>query len=409
MTYLIPYTLHRLIKMSRIFVTGMGLISAIGNTVADNRQSLVNGTCGISTLGLFPSAYSGKLPCGEIKITTEALKEKLNAREPGITRTTLLALHAFNEAITDSALTQEQLTGFDTALIGATTVGGMCLTDELYHDANKDIDGSDFLSSYDCGSVALSLQQRYKIKGLVNTINTACSSSANAIMYGARLIRHGIARRAIVGGVDSLAKFTINGFNALHILSPDICAPFDKNRKGLNLGEGAAFLVLEKEEDIHNRKVYAELTGYGNTNDAFHPSSISENGEGPYLAMQDALHVAGLDSMSIDCINAHGTGTENNDETESKAMLRLFAKPPAFCSTKSYIGHTLGAAGAIEAVYAILNITGQEIYPNLNFKEAIPSTGLEPALSYKKIPVKHAMSNSFGFGGNCTSLIFSKA
>ena len=121
------------------------------------------------------------------------------------------------------------------------------------------------------------------MKGIVNTINTACSSSANAIMYGARLIRHGLAKRAIVGGADSLAKFTINGFNALHILSSDICTPFDKDRKGLNLGEGAAFLVLEKEEDIHNRKVYAELTGYGNANDAFHPSSISDQGDGPYL------------------------------------------------------------------------------------------------------------------------------
>jgi 3-oxoacyl-(acyl-carrier-protein) synthase len=387
----------------------MGAISAIGTSVDENRISLMEGKYGIGTLGLFPSAYSGKLPCGEIKITTEDLKKKLKTSEPGITRTTLLALHAFNEAIHDSGLTDEKLRASDTALIGATTVGGMCLTDELYHDANKDDDGSPYLSSYDCGSVALDIRQRYKIGGVVNTINTACSSSANAIMYGARLIHHGLARRAIVGGADSLAKFTINGFNALHILSPDICAPFDKDRKGLNLGEGAAFLVLEKEEDIHNSEVYAELTGYGNTNDAFHPSSISEQGDGPYLAMQAALVSANLAAADIDCINAHGTGTENNDETESRAMLRLFGKPPAFASTKSYIGHTLGAAGAIEAVYAVLNLYRQEIYPSLHFKEPIQSTSLEPVRTYKKMQVNYAMSNSFGFGGNCTSLIFSKA
>jgi 3-oxoacyl-(acyl-carrier-protein) synthase len=320
-----------------------------------------------------------------------------------------LALHAFEEVLRDSALSEDQLSASDTALIGATTVGGMCLTDELYHDANKDEAGSEFLSSYDAGSVTLFIQRRYKMRGIVNTINTACSSSANAIMYGARLLRHGLARRAIVGGTDSLAKFTINGFNALHILSSDICTPFDKDRKGLNLGEGAAFLVLEKEEDIHNRKVYAELTGYGNANDAFHPSSISDEGNGPFLAMEQALIAAKLKASDISCINAHGTGTENNDETESRAMIRIFVDPPAFASTKSYIGHTLGAAGAIEAVYTALNLYHQEIYSSLHFKEPIQSTSLEPAGAYAAMQISHAMSNSFGFGGNCTSLIFSKA
>lgn len=395
--------------MTRIFVTGMGIISAIGDTVAINRIALTQSHCGITLLGLFPSAFSGKLPCGEIKISTETLKTKLKSDDPGITRTTLLALHAFEEAIQDSGLTPQQLNSPDAALINATTVGGMCLTDELYHDANKDSDGSPFLSSYDYGSVAVHMQKRYNIGGIVNTINTACSSSANSIMYGARLIRHGLATRAIVGGVDSLAKFTINGFNALHILSPEICTPFDKDRKGLNLGEGAAFLVLEKEDVIANRKVYAELTGYGNANDAFHPSSISDQGDGPYLAMQAALSSAGLAPDAIGFINAHGTGTENNDETESRAMLRLFVNPPPFASTKSYIGHTLGAAGAIEAAYTVLNLHHQEVYPSLHFADPIASTGLLPVNAYQQMKIDHAMSNSFGFGGNCTSLIFSKA
>lgn len=387
----------------------MGIITAIGTSIAENHQALVEGQCGITKLEMFSSRYAGILPCGEIKTGTGELQKKLLANNSGTTRTMLLALHAFEEAITDSGLTKDELTAYDTALIGASTVGGMCLTDELYHDANKDADGSEFLSSYDCGSVNLFLQARYNLRGIINTINTACSSSANAIMYGARLIKHGLARRCVVGGADSLAKFTINGFNALHILSRDICAPFDLDRKGLNLGEGAAFLVLEKEEDGSHKKAYASLTGYGNANDAFHPSSLSDEGDGPYLAMKEALETAGLASDQVDFINAHGTGTENNDEVESRAMLRLFDKPPAFASTKSNIGHTLGAAGAVEAIYSVLNLMHQEVYPNLHYKLPIASTGLEPVLEHTKMPLQHVMSNSFGFGGNCTSLIFSKA
>ena len=394
--------------MSRIVITGMGLISATGNNVAQNRSALTEGKCGITTLKLYSSNYAGILPCGEIKLSTQALRSQLNATAPGLTRTTLLALHAFEEAIVDSQLTAAQLTSADTALIGASTVGGMCLTDELYQDAQQTEQGSEYINSYDCSSVAMYLQQHYKIGGIVNTINTACSSSANAIMYGARLIKNGLAKRAIVGGADSLAKFTINGFNALHILSRDICTPFDEGRNGLNLGEGAAFIILEKEEDVADKKKYAAITGYCNSNDAYHPSSLSDAADGPYLAMKGALESAELKPENIGFINAHGTGTENNDLVESKAMLRLFGVPPPFASTKGNTGHTLGAAGAIEAVYSILNLHQQEVYPGLHFTTPITGTGLLPVSQYKKISLQHVMSNSFGFGGNCTSLVFSK-
>jgi 3-oxoacyl-(acyl-carrier-protein) synthase len=387
----------------------MGVISAIGNSVAENHESLKAAACGVSkNFDLFPTKYADLLPFGQVQISTEELLKQLQVTEPGVTRTTLLALHALNEAIADCGITTEEIQAFDTALIGANTVGGMCLTDELYNDANEKTAGSEYLASYDCASVNMYLQQHFKVNGIVNTINTACSSSANAIMYGAMLMKNGYAKRAIVGGTDCLAKFTINGFNALHILSDEICTPFDEGRKGLNLGEGAAFLILEKEEDIKGRKVYAELTGYSNANDAYHPSSLSDEGDGPFLAMQGALKVAGLSPDKIDFINAHGTGTENNDEVEGRAMIRLFDNPPAFISSKGNIGHTLGAAGAIEAVFSILSLMHQEVYANLHFKNTIPSTGLTPVLSYTKMPVNHVMSNSFGFGGNCSSLIFSK-
>jgi 3-oxoacyl-(acyl-carrier-protein) synthase len=387
----------------------MGLISAIGDSVEENRDSLQFERSGIGHIQFYKTAYAGKLPTAEVKHSTEELNKKLFGKQnPSITRTALLALHAAEEAIRDSGLTAEEISSTETALVGATTVGGMCLTDEIYHDALAKDKGTPYLSSYDYASVAMAIQERYGMLGEVTTINTACSSSANAILFGARLIRYGFAKRAIVGGAESLAKFTINGFNSLNILSSKPCAPFDRDRNGLNLGEGAAFLVLEKEEDSKGKKNYAYLTGYGNKNDAYHPSSNSPEGDGPYLSMKEALESSGLSAADISYINAHGTGTENNDETESRAMLRLFQKVPPFSSTKSYTGHTLGAAGAIEAVYSILNLVHQEIYPSLSFKNPISETGLVPVHHYAKQEIKNVMSNSFGFGGNCSTLIFSK-
>lgn len=395
--------------MDRILVTGMGVISAIGHSVDENHAALVNGKTGvIKGGGNFPSHYSGILPFGEVLMGTGALKTTLGVTEHGVTRTTLLALHAFKEAIADAGLTGAQLSSEDTALVGATTVGGMCLTDELYANTHGDSDNIEYVRSYDYASVNLFIQNRYNISGVVNTMNTACSSSANAIMYGCRLIKNGLANRVIVGGADALAKFTVNGFNALRILSDEACTPFDQNRKGLNLGEGAAFLVLEKEADAAGKKAYATVSGFGNANDAYHPSSLSPEGDGPYLAMKNALSSANLNPADIDFINAHGTGTENNDEVESRAMLKVFSTMPGFASTKGFTGHTLGAASAIEAVYSILNIHRQELYPNLNFRQPIADIGLQPVEAYRSAEIKHVMSNSFGFGGNCTSLIFSK-
>ncbi len=394
--------------MSKIVVTGVGIITPLGNTLRQNREALKDGLCALSSIEIFDSRYATLLPFGEIKTTNQNFKDQLNVSEPGVTRTTLLALHAFEQAITDSGLSAEEIQSFDTGFISGTTVGGMCISDELYHDANHNKVGSAYLNSYDLGSVSIYIQKRYGIQGITDTFNTACSSSANALMYGARLIQNGFAKRVIAGGVDSLAKFTINGFNSLNILSSAPCRPFDAERSGLNLGEGSAFLVLEKEEEVKGKKIYAELSGWANTNDAFHPSSISDNGEGPYLAMKKALEVAGLQPNQIDFINTHGTGTENNDEKESIAMQRLFQTPPAFASTKSNIGHTLGAAGGIEAAFCLLNLIHQEVYPSLHFSHPIETTGLYPVPQYEKKTIHHVMSNSFGFGGNCSSLVFSK-
>lgn len=397
--------------MSRIVVTGIGIITAIGATANDNRDALSQARTGIGNARFFSSRYINQLPFGEISLPTEELAARLGTKDNTATRTDWLALYAATQAITDANLSREALFESSTALIGGSTVGGMCLTDEMYADANADArtgSHSPYLTAYSNSANTSFIKRHWGINGLVNTFNTACSSSANAIMYGARLLKSGLAKKVIAGGADSLSKYTVNGFNALMILSSEPCRPFDAARKGLNLGEAAAFLVLEREEDVPGKKIYAEVRGYGNSNDAFHPSSTSADGEGPYLSMKRALDVAGLPPGAIDFINAHGTATENNDETESAAMLRLFDHAPAFASTKSYTGHTLGAAGAVEAVYSILNLHHQELYPALNFEQPIESTGLVPVMQYQQRSLQHVMSNSFGFGGNCTSLIFSR-
>lgn len=394
--------------MGKVIVTGLGVISSLGNHQEETLHALRKGTCGISTLDLFETRYASSLRFGEIKISSESLKEKLKVSSSSVTRTSLLALHAMQDALRDGGWDKQTIASRDTALVIGNTVGGMCLTDELYHDANSKDKGSPYIDSYDCGSVTLFLREHFQIKGPCNTINTACSSSANAIIYGARLIQHGLAKRAVVGGCDSLARFTINGFNALGILSSELCTPFDNARKGLNLGEGAGIILLEREEDIKNRNGYASLEGDANANDSFHPSSLSDSGIGPVNVMTKALQKAGINPERIGFISTHGTGTENNDLVESRAMKTVFTHVPRFISSKSKIGHTLGASAALEAVFALLGLKNQEVYPSLRCKNVIPETNLMPQAIMEKLEYDFLMSNSFGFGGHCSSLIFKK-
>ena len=208
-----------------------------------------------------------------------------------------------------------------------------------------------------------------------------------------------------------MSRFTLNGFKSLYILSHDICKPFDKYRKGLNLGEGAGFVVLESEDLLMKtgNNPLCRLSGYANMNDAFHQTASSPNGEGAYLTMGKAIERAGIKTSDIDYINMHGTGTDNNDLSEGMALKRLFGdNTPPFSSTKSYIGHTLGAAGGIEAVFSVLSITENLIFPNLFFSEPIAELGFSPVTDIiSGVCINNVLSNSFGFGGNNASLVFS--
>jgi len=266
--------------------------------------------------------------------------------------------------------------------------------------------------NHECGSVTELVARHLGIHHYVSTISTACSSSANAIAFGARLIKHNVLDVVVAGGTDALTKFTLNGFNTLMILDRQFCKPFDEERMGLNLGEGAGYLVLvsDKVAASLQNTLSAKLSGYQNANDAYHQTASSPDGIGSFLAMTGALSRSGLQPSDIDYINLHGTGTQNNDLAEGTAIKRLFTAPyPKMSSTKSYTGHTLGASGGIEAVLSVLSIKHGIVYPNLRFKTPMLDLDLIPQTSFlKSQEIQHVLSNSFGFGGNCTSLIFSK-
>ena len=396
--------------MKQVFVTGMGVISAIGNNTNENLTHLRSGKTGIGKAVFLDSVYGKDHDFAEVKTSTELLYEKYGINEKGLTRTDLLAYSAFQEAIDQANLLPEEISSKKTAFISASTIGGMCLTNQIYEDANLISSSSEFVESYSGSAHALKIANKYKLTGFVDVINTACSSSANAIMMGARLIKSGRVNRAIVGGTDSLGKFTINGFKALQILSEKPCKPFDENRCGLTLGEGAAFLVLEAEELTKNKTKFAEILGYGNSNDAYHASSISDDAIGVVEAISKALKSAAIKPEQIDYVNAHGTATGNNDITELKGLEIALGKIPPFNSTKSYTGHTLAAAGATEAIYSILSIYHQELYPSLNCTTPITPYNQLPIQQYQtNKEIKYVLSNSFGFGGNCSSLIICQA
>ena len=399
----------------RIAITGLGIISAIGDNVQQNLASLRAKHSGSGQIKYLETIHKGNLPIAEVKHSDEELLKLAGvAEDTGYTRTALLGMIAAKEAFDNSGAKKGD--GIRTALISATTVGGMGSTEKFYLDyiiPEKKGDFVKFIDSHDCGDSAEKIADNLGIKDFITSINTACSSSANALMLGARLIKHGIVERVVAGGVDGLTKFTINGFNTLMILDKEYCKPFDKNRTGLTLGEGSGFVVLESLEAAQKsgKQIYCELTGYANTCDAYHQTASSPEGTGAFLSMSSALALSGLKIEDIDYVNVHGTATQINDLSEGNAMMKFFGnKVPKFSSTKGYTGHTLGAAGGIEAVFSALTIYNNTIFPNLNFKDKMEEFDLVPVTDLiENAGVKNVLSNSFGFGGNNTSLIFSKA
>lgn len=395
----------------KVAITGMGIISAIGNNVEENFQALRHQKHGLSRLENFESIHSDQIFVGEIKQTNAELATFLNLEASNnLSRTALLGLVAVNEALVNAGI--EQVNQYRTGLISSTSVGGMDTTEKYFLTYEEMPEVQKYIAAHAAGASTHQIAQAIGLQGFVSTISTACSSAANAIIQGARLIQSGRLDRVIVGGTDALSKFTINGFKSLMILSDEWNTPFDENRKGLNLGEAAAYLVLESEEMIQQtpKKVIGYLSGAGNANDAFHQTASSENGEGAFLAIEKALKGLDGDFSQIDYINVHGTATKNNDLTEGRALTRIFGDHlPAFSSTKPYTGHTLAAAAAVEAVFSLLSLQHQLVFPNLNFKTKMNELNCRPTTTLQSKDINHVLSNSFGFGGNCSALIFSKA
>ncbi|MCG8573261.1 MAG: beta-ketoacyl-[acyl-carrier-protein] synthase family protein [Flavobacteriales bacterium] len=392
----------------QIAICGIGTISAIGNTVAESLETLKSGKSPISKIENIRHLRKPYLG-GQIKLSDEALKAELGI-EPNTVfpRSALLSAWAAKEAWGNSENHDE----IRTAFISATSVGGMELSEQFYFDyqQNESFDLIENLSTHDNGAGTDLILDALGVNASRYTISTACSSAANAILLGARMIEMGIIDRALVGGGDALSNFTLNGFDSLMIYDTEWCKPFDDTRKGLNLGEAAGFLRLENDKamKLSDSQPLAYVKGWANANDSYHQTASSPDGKGATLAITKAIAKAGIDADQIDYINAHGTATPNNDLSESTAFKNVFGNQiPAFSSTKAFTGHTLAAAGGIEAVFSVLAIRENLIFPNLNYSNAMKETDFAPQTEIKSQEVNHVLSNSFGFGGNSTSLVFS--
>lgn len=395
---------------SAVYITGSGIISSIGIGKQQTLESLMEGKSGITTLQYLDTIHK-HLPAGEVKLSDEQMRQMLKLDDAfQANRTSLMGSLALVETLKDAGLTPEQCS--DAWLISGTTVGGMDYTERHYLDMLENDEHLYLLRTHECGTTTHAMAEAVGLGKLkMTTPSTACSSAANAIIMGCNLIKTGRADIVIAGGSESLSKFHYNGFNTLMILDSKQCRPFDDTRAGLNLGEGAAFVVLESEKSVRERGVTPlfQVDGYGNACDAFHQTASSDNGEGAYLAMCQALEMAGLKSEDIQYVNAHGTGTPNNDVSEGAALQRVFGDAmPAVSSTKSFTGHTTSASGSIETVICLLAMQNDFIPANLGWENQIPG-GVTPTTGERGVELSHVMCNSFGFGGNDSSLVLSKA
>lgn len=400
-----------------IAITGFGAVCALNGASAGMgteaiARALAEGRTGVARPTHGP--FQPDLHVGQVPLTNAELCERIGpvfteyalGASRTHSRTTLLALLAAEEAVRGLEDTTR------IGVISASTVGGMDLSEAHFDDwRNGRMDQARLAVEHPVSRHTDLLTDALSSDGFRTTISTACSSSANAIALGARLLQQGRARRVLAGGTDALCRFTIEGFRALSAMDTEPCRPFSPDRRGMNLGEAAAYLVLERVDDAidDGRTPLAILGGWGNSNDAHHATATSPEGNGPYAAMREAIERAGLRPEDIDHINAHGTGTENNDGTELRAMERLFGTVPPFTSTKALTGHTLAAAGALEAVIAIQCLRMGLVPAGFPVAGPMPGHSAMPVAAPERRPLRAVLSNSFGFGGNCAALVLTNA
>jgi 3-oxoacyl-[acyl-carrier-protein] synthase II len=395
----------------RVFVTGIGVLTAIGMDFESFTQSLKDGRSGVRTITAFDtSEVAGRLGCEVTDFDPAAHFGRHALRR--MDRSSQLAVVAARQAATTARFTSGMLAPDRVGVVMGTTVGGMVNSTRYYERAHHTGKlHASLLYDYHFYSPGAHIIREFAALGPNLAFSSACSSSNVALGYAADLIRYGKLDGVFAGGVDTMTKSTVAGFNALRNVTKDAIRPFDKNRSGLVLGEGSAVFFLESETSLNRRgsAPLAEILGYGMSTDAYHMTAPDATGRGPALAMTRALNKAGVALQDVDYINAHGTATRHNDEVETRAIKKVFgdlAPLIPVSSTKSMHGHTLGAAGAIEAAAMVAAMRDGFIPPTINFQTADPRCDLDyvPNAARRK-KVTTALSNNFGFGGNNCALV----
>lgn len=375
------------------------------------QRALDKGQSGVGRLTLWKSPLAKTYPVAEYNGDLEAEIAADGWANERLSRSDKLAVLATLDAIADSGLDPNALRSAG-CYFGQSVCG--TFGSETYYVASragKPLNDHSALSTHQSASSLDALGRRFGLSGPISSFMTACSSSANAIGLAALEIETGHQSIMLAGGTDSLSQIAYNGFCSLQVVSPDGPRPFDENRSGMCVGEGAAVLILESESHARQRgaTIYAFVSGYGHSCDAHHLTAPHPEGHGAIRAMQEALTHAGLTGGDIDYVNAHGTATRDNDATESIALSKLFGDHrPSISSTKRYFGHTLGAAGAIEAVICIDAMMRGVLPANLGLETPIAGSDLDILRESQTREVRHALSNSFGFGGNNAALVFSR-
>jgi 3-oxoacyl-[acyl-carrier-protein] synthase II len=397
-------------------VTGLGIITALGCDVPSFWKNLLEGVCGIGDVTLFDASRYRSQKAAEVKDFIPARDDSRRQRKR-MSRCDQIGIKAAEEAIKDSAIDWQNMDRERMGIFIGGGAGGIFSAEryrrEMLQMGWRRARPSLLLPFANC-VLTDALAQKYNILGPRATIATACSSSATAIGHALSLIRSGEVVAALAGGSESLSEVTFGGFNALRSVDENPCRPFDLNRKGLSLGEGSAILVIEEAGHARRRgaRIYAEMKGYGLTADGHHMTAPDPEGKGAFRAMEAALKDSEVKPEEVDTINAHGTATPANDVAETKAIKALFRERAGripVSAIKSMIGHCLGAAGAIEAVAAILSVYEDRIPPTIHYQTPDPECDLDyVANQARSKTVGIALSNSFAFGGNNTALVFGK-
>lgn len=359
----------------------------MGSGPAATEQTLRENRSAIKPLELFSLLQSSPLPVGQASGLDES---------SSLPRTHLLAHIAARQAMEGCSHPPD-------AIILGTTTGGILTTEELLKSNKQD---KERYRHHGLNTVAASIAEELNCTGPALVVSTACSSAAVAIAMALKMLRNGQAKTVLAGGVDSLSRLTYFGFNSLQLVDQTGCKPLDQNRQGMAVAEGAAMLLLTTQKPEINT---AELLGAGLSCDAYHAAAPHPEGQGAFMAMQNALADAGLTPEDISYINLHGTGTPDNDLAESKALRKLFPTLPPLSSIKGASGHSLAAAGAIEAVVSTITLASGLMPANTGLQNVDPVLGLMPILVPLERPAKAILSNSFGFGGNNGSLVFGQS